>query len=61
MNKCYTVIYNSEGRAVVTIDNNVAGDESKMIQRFIDDGYIVKEVTEDEYKLIHKNGNFNPF
>lgn len=61
MNKPYTVIFNSKGKAVVTIDNNVADNESKMIQRFIDDGYTIQNVSEEEYKSILKNGNFSPF
>lgn len=61
MNKPYTIIFNLKGKAAVVIDNTVAGDESKMIQRFIDDGYTIKDVREEEYKLILENGNFNPF
>ncbi|GEM_PF-1899404 len=61
MNKPYTIIFNSKGKAVVTIDNNVADNESKMIQRFIDDGYTIQDVSEEEYKSIQKNGNFSPF
>ncbi|MEQ6355188.1 hypothetical protein ABNX05_11215 [Lysinibacillus sp. M3] len=61
MNKPYTIIFNSKGKAVVTINNNVADNESKMIQRFVEDGYTVKDVSEDEYKEIAKMGNFNPF
>lgn len=57
----YTIIFNSKGKVVVTIDNNVADNESKMIQRFIDDGYTIQDVSEDEYKVIHENGSFNPF
>lgn len=60
MNKPYTIIFNSKGKAVVTIDNNVADNESKMIQRFIDDGYTIQDVSEEEYKSILKNGNFSP-
>jgi len=61
MDRPYTVIFNKQGKPVVTINNMVADDESKMIQRFVDNGYIVRDVTEDEYKTIHENGNFNPF
>lgn len=61
MNKPYTIIFNLKGKAAVVIDKNVADDESKMIQRFIDDGYTVKDLSEDEYKEIAKMGNFNPF
>lgn len=58
MNKPYTIIFNQEGIAIVTIDNRVADDESLMIQRFKDDGYTVRDVTEAEYKEITKNRNF---
>ncbi|MBG9689448.1 hypothetical protein ABD91_00710 [Lysinibacillus sphaericus] len=61
MTNPYTIIFNAEGKAAVIIDNRVASNESKMIQRFIDDGYTVKDVSEDEYTVIHKKGNFNPF
>lgn len=61
INKPYTIIFNTKGKAVVTIDNNVAGDESKMIKRFMDDGYRVRDVSEEEYKSILERGNFNPF
>lgn len=61
MTKPYTVIFNSKGKAVVTIDNNVANNESKMIQRFMNDGYTVQDVNDEEYKEITKMGNFNPF
>lgn len=61
MNKPYTIIFNTKGKAVVTIDNNVADDESKMIKRFMDDGYTVQDVSEEEYKSILERGNFNPF
>jgi len=58
VNKPYTIIFNQEGIAIVTIDNRVADDESLMIQRFKDDGYTVRDVTEAEYKEITKNRNF---
>lgn len=61
MNKPYTIIFNQEGIAIVTIDNRIADDESLMIQRFKDDGYTVRDVTEAEYKEITKNRNFCPF
>ncbi len=61
MNKPYTIIFNSNGKAAVVIDKNVADNESKMIQRFIDDGYTIQDVSEEEYKSILKNGNFSPF
>ncbi|UYB48782.1 hypothetical protein OCI51_07425 [Lysinibacillus capsici] len=61
MNKPYTIIFNLKGKAAVVIDKNVADDESKMIQRFIDDGYTIQDVSEEEYKSILKNGNFSPF
>lgn len=61
MNKPYTIIFNPEGKATVTIDKRIADDESRMIQRFKDDGYTVRDVTEDEYKEITKNRNFCPF
>ena len=61
MCKPYTIIFNSKGRAVVTIDNNIADNESKMIQRFIDNGYTAQGVSEEEYISIIESGNFNPF
>jgi len=61
MDKPFTIILNNQGKAIVTMDNRVADDESVMIQRFIDDGYIVKNVSVDEYDEIHMNGNFNSF
>lgn len=61
MNKPYTIIFNPKGIACVAIDNRIADDESLMIQRFKDDGFTVKDVTEVEFKEINKNGIFNPF
>lgn len=61
MNNPYTIIFNPEGKAAVIIDNRVADNESKMIQRYLDDGYTVRDVSEDEYAVIHKKSNFNPF
>jgi len=61
MNKPYTVIFNRKGIACVTINKRVADDESSIIQRFKDDGFTVRDVTEVEFKEINKNGNFNPF
>ncbi|KOS61497.1 hypothetical protein [Lysinibacillus sp. FJAT-14222] len=61
MNKPYTIIFNPKGIAVITIDNRIADDESRMIQRFKDVGYIVTNVTEETYKEITNNRNFCPF
>lgn len=61
MNKPYTIFFNPKGIACVTIDNRIAHDESHMIKRFKDDGFLVRDVTEAEFNEINKNGNFNPF